>query len=92
MDLSNNEVTKEQGYKEFILEKFSKQLKSLDGYDPFIIYIYIKLCINIINYKLNNYYFREPLRNGKNETDSDSDEDEDGSESEGKVSLGIYFS
>lgn len=33
MDLSNNEVTKQQGYKEFILEKFSKTLKCLDGYD-----------------------------------------------------------
>jgi len=31
LDLSNNEVTKQQGYKEFILEKFAKTLKCLDG-------------------------------------------------------------
>jgi len=31
LDLSNNEVTKEQGYKELVLEKFSKSLRTLDG-------------------------------------------------------------
>ncbi|VVC27663.1 Leucine-rich repeat,Leucine-rich repeat domain, L domain-like [Cinara cedri] len=31
LDLSNNEVTKQQGYKEFVLQKFTKTLKYLDG-------------------------------------------------------------
>lgn len=32
MDLSNNEVTKEPGYKEFVLENFTRTIISLDGY------------------------------------------------------------
>lgn len=31
LDLSNNEVTKQEGYKEFIVSHFSKSLKCLDG-------------------------------------------------------------
>ncbi|XP_025425329.1 acidic leucine-rich nuclear phosphoprotein 32 family member A [Sipha flava] len=31
LDLSSNEVTKQEGYKEFVLEKFSKTLRCLDG-------------------------------------------------------------
>ncbi|KAL5241341.1 hypothetical protein ACI65C_008751 [Semiaphis heraclei] len=31
LDLSNNEVTKEEGYKEYVIEYFSKTIKCLDG-------------------------------------------------------------
>lgn len=37
MDLSNNEVTKEEGYKEYVIEYFAKSIKCLDGYDLIII-------------------------------------------------------
>lgn len=32
LDLSNNEVTKEEGYKEYVIEYFAKSITCLDGY------------------------------------------------------------
>lgn len=87
MDLSNNEVTKLQGYKEFVLEKFSKTLKYLDGYD-LLNFIHYSIVICFSNTLINiNYNSRDTIANGKTESDTNSDEEEeeDGSESEGKI-------
>lgn len=79
MDLSNNEVTKEEGYKEYVSEYFSKTIKCLDGYDSILITVFIMLILNIYN-------FRDIYLNGKYDSDSGSDlNGEDGSESEGKI-------
>jgi len=47
LDLSNNEVTKEEGYKEYIIEYFAKSIKCLDGYD-----------LNIIDYSFYHVKFK----------------------------------
>lgn len=48
LDLSSNEVTKEEGYKEYVIEYFSKTIKLLDGYDSVILTtVFIMLVLNI---------------------------------------------
>lgn len=73
-------MTKEQGYKDFVLENFTRTIISLDGYGVFYILL-IHVCMDNFNWIFT--IFRENLNNGKN--DSDSDEIEDCSESEGIV-------
>lgn len=88
LDLSNNEVTKEQGYREFVLQKLTKNLKFLDGY-----VLSIMMCIICVLININIYNSRDSIVNGLTESASDSegggqDGGEDGgSESEGKLNF-----